>query len=151
MKPCTCIHYFCYALWGRRMTLHWPELSIVTGWYPYPYTTAIGTPSECVTVYPSKFTNCFIYKSKKWLGNVMISVTKQTSYWHSCNGVFSWTNQFSSTNQFERVLWKYISCMHPYELNRMVYAIHRLLSWFPPIKTSLVFLEQCNAIYQPSH
>ena len=65
------------------------------------HTTTIGTPSECVTLSPTKFTNCFIYKSKKWLGNVLISVTKQTSYWHSCNGVFSWTNQFSSTNQFQ--------------------------------------------------
>ena len=115
------------------------------------HTTAIGTPSECVTVSQTKFTNCFIYKGKKWLGNVLISVTIQTSYWHSCNGVFSWTNQISSTNQFERALWKYVSCMHLYELNCMMYAIPRLPSLFLLIKTSLVFLEQCNAIYQPSY
>ena len=150
MKPCMCINYFCYALWGGGWPCTDPNSAL---WHVdiRIHTTAIGTPSECVTVSPKKFSTCLIYKGKKWLGNVLISVTKQTSYWHSCNGVFSWTNQFSSTNQFGRVLWKYVSWMHPYEQNYMLYAIPRLPSWFPPIKTSLVFLEQCNAIYQPSY
>ena len=141
MKPCTCIHYFCYALWGRRMTLHWPELSIVIS----VFIPQLLVPHLNVSLYPQQNSQLVL--------SIKAKNDSEMFWWMSPNGLvtgtavkeFSWTNQFISTNQFERVLWKYVSCMHPYELNHMLYVITRLPSWFPPIKTSLGVLRtmQC--------